>query len=158
MKMKLKIPQTLDRLNVLLIGNNPKDMGDVLTKLSDVKSRKISTEIAFDLKSIFERLTHFKPHYILIDDNIGKTELGATVSTLTKHRKTKFIPISVLKNSNYNDSFISYDILDFILKPAFSGEILLQALRHTIKYKRTQVYLKQAYKKRKGQFRRIIGV
>jgi CheY-like chemotaxis protein len=78
------------------------DMGGVLEKLNKVRGQRIVTEIAFDVKSILERLLRFKPNFILIDDNIGRNELMETVNTLSANRNTKDIPITVLKNSNYS--------------------------------------------------------
>src|SRR5688572_5862619 len=90
--------------NVLLIGNNPIEMGKVLDTLNRVPGKKIITEIAFDIKSSLERLLTFRPNYILIDDNIGRPELLQTVKALYTNRKSKEIPITVLKNSNYSES------------------------------------------------------
>src|SRR5688572_12322480 len=91
-------------LNVLLIGNNPIDMGATLEKINQIKGRKIMTEIAFDIRSVVERLMKFSPNFILIDDNIGKAEMALAVETLNKTRKTKNIPITVLNTSNYTET------------------------------------------------------
>src|SRR3990170_2418272 len=112
METKVQLSKSSEPLNVLLIGNNPIDLTKTLEKLNQIHGRRIITEIAFDLRSIVERLIKFRPNYILIDDNIGKTELNQTVNTLSKSRKTKDVPITVLKNSNYHESAVS-GILDF---------------------------------------------
>ncbi|HTJ52265.1 MAG TPA: hypothetical protein VL443_22545 [Cyclobacteriaceae bacterium] len=156
METNLKPSQHIDSLNVLLIGNNPIEMGNILDNLNRIRSRKVIAEIAFDLKSIFERLSHFRPQYILIDDNIGKTELRETVDTLTHYRKTKNIPITVLKNSNYEESG-NADVLDYILKKGLSGEALINGLKNSFKFKRTQLYLQKTYKKRKRELLRLVG-
>src|SRR5690606_29377973 len=87
-------------LHVLLVGNNPIEMGAVLEKLHRVKKRKVVTEIAFDIRSTVERLSTFNPNFILIDDNLGNTELLETINTLSATKKTRNVPITVLKNSN----------------------------------------------------------
>ena len=84
--------QALEPLHVLLIGNNPIDMGKILDKLHQVRSQKMDTEIAFDLKSILERLVRFRPNFILIDDNIGKRELLETVNDCRRTIKRKTSP------------------------------------------------------------------
>jgi response regulator of citrate/malate metabolism len=155
METKIKSIRTVEPLNVLLIGNNPIDMGKTLEKINQIKGRKIITEIAFDLKSIVERLMRFNPNFILIDDNIGKSELELAVDTLSKTRKTKNIPITVLKNSNYQETSPSSGILDYLLKQNFSSESLYMAIRHSLKFRRTQLLLYKAYKKRKGQLLRL---
>ena len=142
-------------LNVLLIGNNPIDMSKTLEQIKQVRGRKIITEIAFDLRSIVERLMNFSPNFILIDDNIGRAELNQAVETLARTRKTKDIPITVIKNSNYQESSASSGVLDYILKQNFSPESLYNAIRNSLKFRRTQRYLYRAYARRKGQMRRL---
>jgi CheY-like chemotaxis protein len=138
-------------VNVLLIGNNPIEMSRILDKLNQLRERKVITEIAFDLKSILERLINFRPNFILIDDNIGKVELTETVNKLAQNRKTKDVPITVLKNSNYEESMGSSSILDYILKQNLSAESLYNTLKNSLKLRRTQLYLYQAYKRRRSQ-------
>lgn len=142
-------------LNVLLIGNNPIDMSRTLEQINQLRGRKIITEIAFDLRSIVERLMNFTPNFILIDDNIGRAELNQAVETLARTRKTRNIPITVLKNSNYQESSASSGVLDYILKQNFSPESLYTAIRNSLKFRRTQLYLYKAYARRKGQLRRL---
>ena len=108
--------QNSNSLNVLLIGNNPIELGSVLDKLKQVRTQKIVTEIAFDLRTILERLIRFNPNFIFIDDNIGRTELQETLKQLSSNRKTKDIPITVLKSSNYQEAFGASSILDYLLK------------------------------------------
>jgi CheY-like chemotaxis protein len=142
-------------LNVLLIGNNPIDLSKTLEKIHQIRGRKIITEIAFDLRSIVERLIKFTPNFILIDDNIGREELTQAVATLTSRRKTKDIPITILKNSNYQEAAPSSNILDYMLKQNFSPESLYSAIRNSLKFRRTHLFLYKAYRRRKGQLRRL---
>ena len=156
MGAKIENNKSVEPLHVLLIGNNPIEMGGVLEKLNKVRGQKIITEIAFDLKSILERLIRFRPNFILIDDNIGRSVLMETVNTLSSNSKTKDIPITVLKNSNYQESVISTSILDYLLKQNLSPEDLYNTVKNSLKLRRTQLYLYQAYKKRKVQLLKAI--
>ncbi len=137
-------------VNVLLIGNNPIDMSRTLEKLNQIRGSKIITEIAFDLRSIIERLMNFHPNFILIDDNIGRVELAQAVDLLNHRRKTKNIPITILKNSNYQEASPSTSILDYMLKQNFSSESLYKTICNAVKFKRTQRLLSRSYQKRKG--------
>ena len=47
----VKKPIIEESLNVLLIGNNPMEMGLILDKLSNISFFKVIPEIAFDLSS-----------------------------------------------------------------------------------------------------------
>lgn len=155
METKVHFAKTPEPLNVLLIGNNPIDLTRTLEKLNQIHGRRVITEIAFDLRSIVERLMKFSPNFILIDDNIGKVELTETIHTLNKSRKTKDVPITVLKNSNYHESSSPGGILDYALKQNFSAESFYSILRNSLKFRRTQLYLYKAYQRRKRQLRKL---
>jgi DNA-binding NarL/FixJ family response regulator len=155
MERNVETLRTAEPLNVLLIGNNPIDMGATLEKINQIKGRKIITEIAFDIRSAVERLMKFSPNFILIDDNIGKAEMALAVETLNKTRKTKNIPITVLKNSNYTQTTQTTAVLDYVLKQNFSTESLYTAIRNSLRLRRAQEFLYAAYKKRKGQLSRL---
>lgn len=155
METKIDLSRGSEPLNVLLIGNNPIDMGRTLEKVNQIKGRKIITEIAFDVRSVEERLTKFTPNFVLIDDNIGKAEIALAVETLNKTRKTKNIPITILKNSNYQEAAQTNCVFDYILKQNFSPESLYNAIRNSLRLRKAQEYLYSAYRKRKGQFARM---
>ena len=147
--MTTKDTSTSEPMHVLLVGNNPIELSAVLKKLQDVRGFKIVTEIAFDVKSIMERLIRFNPNFILIDDNLGKSELKETINTLSSNAKTKDIPITVLKNSNYHESLMANSILDYLLKQNLSADAIYNTLKNSLRFKRTQLYLYQMYQKRK---------
>lgn len=158
METALQNAEVKEPVNVLLIGNNPIEMGRVLDNLHKIRGHRIITESAFDLKSIMERLLRFRPNFILIDDNIGKHELLATVESLSSNRKTRNVPITVLKNSNYKEALgTSSSILDYLLKQNLSPDALYNTLKNSLKLRRTQLYLYQAYKKRKQQILKAIA-
>ena len=156
METRIENNRSVVPVHVLLVGNNPIEMGGVLEKLNKVRGQKIITEIAFDLKSILERLIRFRPNFIFIDDNIGRSVMLETVNALSANSKTKDIPITVLKNSNYQESLVSSSILDYLLKQNLSPEDLYNTVKNSLKLRRTQVYLYQAYKRRKVQFLKVI--
>ncbi len=139
-------------LNVLLIGNNPMELGTILEQLKQVRAQKIIIEIAFDLKGIIERLVMFNPNFIFIDDNIGRTEMRETVKRLSTNRKTKHIPITVLKSSNYHEALGSGTIMDYLLKQNLSAEALYNTVKNSLKFQKTQQYLQNIYQKRKTEF------
>lgn len=149
MNTNTKDAATSEPMHVLLVGNNPIELSAVMKKLQDVRGFKIVTEIAFDVKSIAERLIRFSPNFILIDDNLGKTELKETINTLSSNSKTKDIPITVLKNSNYHESLMANSILDYLLKQNLSADAIYNTLKNSLRFKRTQLYLYQMYQKRK---------
>lgn len=150
METNIQNSKALDPINVLLIGNNPIEMGSVLDKLKQVRGQRIITEIAFDLRGLLERLMRFNPNFIFIDDNIGRNEMMETVKSLSSNKKTKDVPITVLKNSNYSESLASTSILDYLLKQNLSPEDLYKTVKNSLRFRKTQLYLYQAYKKRRN--------
>ena len=125
--------QNPNSIHVLLIGNNPMEMGTVLDKLQQVRAQKIITEIAFDLRSILERLIRFNPNFIFIDDNIGRSELQETLKQLSSNRKTKDVPITVLKSSNYHEALGASSILDYLLKQNLSADALYNTVKNSLR-------------------------
>ena len=154
METEVKL-STSEKMKVLVVGNNPIELGRVFDTLHKIRDTGIITEIAFDLKSILERLIRFSPHYILIDDNIGKLELRNTVEALHNGRKTKNVPITILKSSNYHEA-INTGVMNYVLKEHLTGDSLHTALKNSSKFKKTQLYLLNAYRKRKGQLKRLL--
>src|SRR5688572_543327 len=128
---------TTESLHILLIGNNPMEMGNVLEKLKEVRTQKIVTEIAFDLRSILERLVTFDPNFIFIDDNIGRFELEQTIKQLSSNRKTKDIPITVLKSSNYQEAMGASSILEYLLKQNLSADALYNTVKNSLRFRKT---------------------
>ena len=143
------------QLNVLLVGNNPIDLSRTEAGLGQIQNHRVNIETAFDLTSILERLSRFRPNFILLDDNLGATGLRLIVDALQTHRKTKNIPVTVLKNSNYIDT-INTGVMNYVLKQSISGDVLYTAFVNSVKFKRTQQYLQQAHNKRRGQFLRMV--
>ena len=92
-------------INVLLIGNNPIEMSSVYDELKKAKSNVFNTEFGFELKSLVRKIKTFKPSCILIDDNIERVKIKQILRKLTQNRLTKNIPITVIKNSNYNEGY-----------------------------------------------------
>lgn len=144
-----------ETLKVLAVGNNPIELTFVFNHLRRIGGKATQAEIAFDQNSLFERLKSFTPDYILLDDNIGRVHLGAIVRALLNTRKTKNIPITILKNSNYTEA-INTGVMNYVLKENVTGDSLYRVLKNSLKIKRTQEYLKQAYSKRKGQLKRLL--
>ncbi|MEQ1584766.1 MAG: hypothetical protein ABL895_02735 [Cyclobacteriaceae bacterium] len=144
-----------EELNVLVVGNNPIELTRTFDSLKRIPDHKVVMEIAFDLRSIIDRLAHFRPNYIVLDDNLGQLELKAAVGILIRNRRTKNIPITILKNSNYHEA-MNTGVMNYILKDSITGESLYTALKNSQKFKKTQLYLLQAYKRRKGQLLRVL--
>ena len=143
-----------DRWKVLVVGNNPIEMGQVFDRLQGIQGKVISTEMAFDLPSILQRLARFRPQHILIDDNVGRSALQVMVGML-QSRKTRNVPITILKSSNYEEA-ISAGVMNYVLKQNLTSELLYRELLNSLRFFETQHYWEKAYRKRKGQLKRLL--
>jgi hypothetical protein len=143
-------------LNVLVMGNNPIELTKVFEKLRQTGRHRVVTEIAFDLKSCKERLISFKPNFIFIDDDLGRQNLSQMVQFFSDRKNTKDVPITILKNSNYKESF-SGRVMNYLLKENLTGEVLYAAIANSISAWRAQMALLNAYQKRKGQLKRLLA-
>jgi DNA-binding NarL/FixJ family response regulator len=151
--------ETVERkhtVNVLLVGNNPIELSNILSKVKE-SHNSVMAEIAFDLRSLLQRLVDFAPNHIVIDDNIGKEELSQALTELTSNKKTREIPITVLKNSNYEEAIPAGGVWDYLLKQNLSAESFVVSLRNSLKFRRTQLYLYKAYKNRKMHLQSLMS-
>jgi len=144
-------PLENNSLKILVAGNNPIEVRQILEKLYGIGVFKIVTEFAFDLRSALDRLIHFRPDFIFIDDNLEKNQLNETIHRLSTGRETKNIPVAILKNSNYKESSISSTVSDYILKQNLSSDSLYSVLKNGLKFRRTQRYFYDVYRQRKSR-------
>lgn len=131
------------------------ELGTMLERIHQFRGRIIRTEIAFDLHTIIERLLNFRPNFVLIDDNIGLSELRLAIDTIAENKHTRNTPITVIKNSNYVDAMPGSRTVDFILKPQLTAEALYHGITNSLKLSRTRKFLYRLYKKRKVQIIRL---
>jgi DNA-binding NarL/FixJ family response regulator len=144
-----------DEICLLMIGNNPIELTRIMDHIKNMRGRKVITEIAFDLRSGLARLAKFNPNFIILDDNLGRIELTNAIGSLSHLRKTKHIPVTVIKNSNYHEAFGGV-AMNYVLKENLSGESLHRAFRSSLISTRAQMYMKKVYRKRKGQLMRLL--
>lgn len=145
-----------DHINVYLIGNNPIELGAVYEKLKAIKSKSYKAEIGFDLKNLFRKISKFNPACILIDDNVEKIKLRKLIKRLSNHNRTRDIPITIIKNSNYREALVE-DAQEYILKESLTSERLSKTIASSIKLKKMQIYLYKTYRKSKSQFLGFLG-
>lgn len=141
-------------VRVLVVGNNPIDLSGVSNKLA-LRNQLIETQTAFNVKSLQDRIQHFTPDYIVLDDNLGRKELKEAVRWLLKDKRTRQVPITILKNSNYIET-IGSGALNFVLKQNLTGEALFRAMTNSLKFRKTQHLLAEAYHNRKGYLMRLL--
>ena len=111
------------KISVLIIGNNPIEMTSFFNTLIGIRSKNYLTDVCFDVKDCFERMSKEKPEVILVDDNLPLGDIQKMVRVLRQNTKTRNIKIIVLKSSNWNYTVID-NVDDYILKDTIQGEVI----------------------------------
>ncbi len=143
-------PTDRKSLSVLLIGNNPIELGSVYERLRESRVMNYISDIAFDLKDVLKKVRKINPQCIVIDDNLSKQELAEIMQLLKSNSRTKHIPITIIQNSNKDDA--PRDGADeFILKDTITSESIAKTLLNSLKIHDMKEYLKKSYDKRKSQ-------
>ncbi len=132
-------------VSILLIGNNPVELGKVYEQLKKATGIRFITEIAFSLSDGVKKAMKVKPSCILVDDNLSNKNIKALTDNLNKDERTSDIPVTLLKSSNYKE-VIASGIQDFLLKDYLTADKLTRSILNGIKYRKTKVYLYKTYK------------
>ncbi len=142
--------------NIYLIGNNPIELSSIYEKLRSIRTMTYKTEFDFDLSSILNKITQFNPACILIDDNLERFRLTKLIKRLRSDAKTKDIPITIIKNSNYHDAHVE-DVHEFLLKDGITPETLQRSIFNSMRFRRMQAYIYKTYRKRKTQINKLLN-
>jgi CheY-like chemotaxis protein len=138
--------------NVLLIGNNPMTLDNIYGKLMNLKDKKMIIDFCFDCRKSIIRALRFRPHIIFLDDNINKKLIRKFIDRINRNQKTKDIPITLLKSSNYNE-VVTSGVQDYLLKESITSERLYHTMQNAGRFKKTARILKIASRRRKRQLK-----
>lgn len=140
--------------NVLIVGNNPKQMADYYMNLINFDRTNFLTEVSFDLNESMAVALKSKPNYILLDDCYPVKQLKKFVSRIRNNNKTQDIPLGILKTSNKSQILVN-GIQDFFLKDNFTAERLFYAITNSRKMRRAQIILYKTYKRSRKHYQKI---
>ena len=140
-----------ESINIYMIGNNPIELSTIYDKLKSIKTKTYHAEIGFDLKRAYKKIMQFNPACILIDDNLEKDYLRNLLRKLSRGARTRNIPITIIKNSNYSSAYLG-DVQEFLLKDSITSEGLSSSISNSIRLRAMQKYLYTKYKKKQSQF------
>ena len=111
------------KVPVLIVGNNPIEMTSIYNILVGFRSKSYLTDVCFDLKDSFERISKSRPEVLLVDDNLGSKDIQKMVLVLKNNLKTRNIKVIVLKSSNRSFQVID-NVDDYILKDSINAKTL----------------------------------
>jgi len=113
---------------LLLVGNNPKEMSELYEKLHSILPKKINAGIVFELKGLVQTVKKMKPKAMIIDELFGYFELKDLFGALSKSRSTRDISITLLKSSSFTYSY-KLGVDNYILKEGISAKRLYQTVQ-----------------------------
>lgn len=153
----MMITKTLDNsvesINVLLVGNNPGEVSNIYDHIGSFKPLFVIA-VAFNLRRIFRRIRKFKPASILIDDRLNRKKLRRLIQRLHRNPNTSEIPVTLLKSTN--DEFgIRTGIDEYILKEGLTAEQLRNTIINSRRLRRTSIYLYKSYKMSRNIFEKF---
>jgi CheY-like chemotaxis protein len=111
------------KVPVLIVGNNPIEMTSIYNILVGFRLKSYLTDVCFDLKDSFERISKSRPEVLLVDDNLGSKDIQKMVLILKNNLKTRNIKVIVLKSSNRSFQVID-NVDDYILKDSINAKTL----------------------------------
>ncbi len=146
--------EKLERMNILLVGNNPIELSTVDSSIEGFGRGLLKTTFIFDLKSIAQSIKKLNPAGIFIDDKLNIKEIKNTILKLRRNKNTSHIPITLIKSSN----FLSYPNLgadDFILHTNMSGKGIYQSVTNGARFRKSSVFFKNVYLKQQGKLAKL---
>lgn len=143
-----------EKLNVLLVGNNPMEVDDIYCRLKTFSDPSFTTDVAFDIRNIFRRIRKFRPYSVLIDDRFNKTQLNRLIKRIHRNPKTMDIPVTVIKSSN-RELGIAADVDNYLLKENLTAENLRTAIINSRRIRKTSLYIYKSYKKNLGLLQKV---
>lgn len=150
----IQMSETTKGYNVLIVGNNPKELANFYINLINFDRINFFTDVSFDLKESISMALRNKPNYILLDDCYPAKKIRKFISRIRNNNKTHDIPVGILKSSNKSQVLVN-GIQDFFLKESFSAERLFYAIPNSRKIRRAQIILYKTYKRSRRHYQNI---
>lgn len=123
-------------IGVLMVGNNPMELGQCCRSLTNFRKAKFTIETAFDSGECFKCLVKFKPSIVVLDDSIGFMSMMEIAETMRSDARFAHIPLIIIKSSNYHHAALKKGVDAFVmLDRVLSGELPYTIL-HSIKHRK----------------------
>ncbi|WP_296620346.1 hypothetical protein [Marivirga sp.] len=141
-----------NEISVLLVGNNPIELGLIYEKISDLKGKINRIETAFSLEDTIKKINLMHPNCLLLDDNLGLNPLKAIINNVNALSK-EVISITLLKSHNKQE--VTSGVQEYIMKEGMDGTRIYYALRNALKFKKTQQFFRIKYYSGKRSVKRL---
>lgn len=124
--------QKSEHVNVMIIGNNPIELTNLYSILSNNRSKNYIAEVCFNVKDSLNKMLNKRPDCILLDDNLVVDQIKTFFRKIKSNSNLSNIPIVLLKSANLN-SEASNDVNDYLLKNAIDAEVLNKTIEKNIR-------------------------
>ncbi len=141
--IKSQILNSHKPINILLIGNNPGDLGSLYQYLQ-ASRRKFNTEAVFCLKNCMKSIAKNQPDCIIIDENLGQESVEELLDELSNDFQSRSIAITILRQENSPKIYYSA-VQSYLIKDKMSKEGVTDAILNAIKSKKNQRYFYTTY-------------
>ncbi len=101
-------------IKILMIGNNPREMGCLAEYLRDFTWKKFNVMATFSLEKGLRLTSFHKFDYILLDADLGHEALQSWIEVVTNRRSSDHTTIAVLKNEQTKQVFAG--VHDYLIK------------------------------------------
>lgn len=115
-------------IKVLMISNNPREMGCLSIHLHNFKWKRFAVNATFDLKEGWRIAQHFKPDYILLEGSLGEEAIRNFIGHIRSRKGTRNATVTLLKENNSAELMIpgvqDYLLKDNIVSDTFAFDVL----------------------------------
>jgi len=141
--------EKLERMNILLVGNNPIELSVVEKAIAGFGRGLLKTTYIFDLKSLANSIKVLNPAGIFIDDKLNIRDIKKAIYKLHRNKRTAHIPVTLIKSSNFTN-YPNLGADDFILNSNMSGKSVYNSVMSGSRFRKTSAYLKTIYQNQQG--------
>jgi DNA-binding NtrC family response regulator len=138
----------MDKMNILIIEDNPGDVRLVKEMLAEVKGVSYSLESADNLAKGMERLRREGIDVLLLDLNLPDSTGLTTFSRL--HTEFEALPVVIFSGFSEDENVAVKAVIegaqDYLVKGQVDSKVLSRVIRYAIERKKTELELKEKMK------------
>ena len=125
------------QIKVLMIGNNPRELGCLSLHLRNFRWKRFSVNATFNLKEGWKIAQYFKPDYVLIDGSFDSADIKNFVQQLRSNKSTKMGIVALLKENNHQELMIP-GVQDYLLKDHIASDTFAFDIMNALAHQQTE--------------------
>lgn len=129
---ELKSSFSTPSIAVLMVGNNPMELGQYCRSLINFREAKFTIETVFNTGECFRNIAKFKPSILVLDDSVGFMSMMEITDKMLTDVRFAHIPVIVVKNSSYHHATLRKGVDAFVMLDSVLGGELPYLILDTI--------------------------